>query len=71
MNDFAKRIQRNITKKRVSGQKIFEEILFNLTKKTSMSIGDIVEAPTPLVIELNNKLFKYYQEKAKAMKKKK
>lgn len=70
MNKFALRIEKNLRRKeRQSGAQAFEDISFSLIKKTSMSLTDIMEAPTPLILSLHSKLHKYYADKAKQMKK--
>lgn len=71
MNDFVKRIEYNIKKRnRESGLKVFENITFMLTKKTSLSLSDVMSAPTPLILSMNKELIAYYEKKNKAMKKK-
>lgn len=70
MNDFAKRIEKSIGKKRYSGVKAFEDICFGLTKQTSMSLSDVVSAPTPLVLSMAQQLQQVLKAEEKAIKKK-
>lgn len=70
MNHFMRKIEKNIHRKKIhKGIDVFEGIVFSLVKKTGMSLDDILEAPTPLILALNLKLHSYYEEKNKQMKK--
>lgn len=71
MNDFAKRIEKNLLKKKSkSAVDSFEGVVFYLIKKTNMSLSDIMEAPTPMILSMALRLQEYYEEKNKQMKKK-
>lgn len=71
MNDFAKRIEKNLSKKRKhTGTQSFEDICFGLVKQTNMSLSDVVSAPTPLVLSMAQQLQKVLKAEQKALKKK-
>jgi len=69
MNNFQKRIENSIRKgSKHTGFNVFEEILFSLVKKTSLSASDICDMPTPMVLNIHSKLFDYYEKKNKKRK---
>lgn len=71
MNDFARKIQNNISKKKqLNGKALFEDICYGLTKNTNIGLSDLIEAPTPLVISLAKSLEKSLKAEERAMKKK-
>lgn len=67
MIDFASRIEKNIRRgRKVTGRKVFENICFNLIKETSLSLHDICNSPTPLILKLNSELAEYIKKQNKS-----
>ena len=71
MDDFRRRIEAKVLSKGQDPSKVFNKIIFSLVKEGRFSLGDLLESPIPLVLDLQEELKEYMKAQNKAMKKRK
>lgn len=71
MDDFRSRIEARVLTKTKTPSKYFNEIIFSLVKEGRFSLGDLLDSPIPLVLDLHEELKNYIKAQNKAMKKRK
>lgn len=68
---FIDRINNKIFARNIpDGKTVMEEYLFILSKELSVSPGELLSYPIPLVLSLLGNMGKFYEEQKKASKKK-
>jgi hypothetical protein len=69
--DFQRQIESRIfSKKAPSAKEAFENICFALTQEYHWTYDDIVNSPSPYILEMIDKLIDYKKKEQAAMKKK-